>query len=398
MFKKFKITAFGCPMQKSDAERITFFMESLGLKQTKDENEADILIYCMCSVRQSAVDRIYGILKKLPKDKLKILAGCILEKDKKVFEKYFDFIWQARPLFHLPPKPSSKEAYIQIATGCNYRCAYCVVPLVRGREILRKKDEILKEAKDFIKKGYKMLWLVAPRVTCHPQLKEIIEELENFKENFWLGITAPHPADFRDDLIETLAKSKKVIPHLSLPLQSASNKILKKMRRNYKKEDFEKTVKKLKKSFQKERKELEAHLSLSTDIIVGFPGETKKDFEETLNFLKKIRFEMAYIAEYSPRPGTEAFSFKETVPEKEKVERRKALEKILREIAFEENKRFLGKEIEVFVRKKRKNFFLGKSRHQKTVKFKAKNNENLLGKIVKVKIKNIKDFGLEGEI
>ena len=438
---KYKIVTFGCQMNKSDSERIAQVLESIGYKRASKEKEADLLVVNMCSVRQSAVDRVYGMAKKISKfktqnSKLKtLLTGCVSKKDFLKFKNFFDFILPIKALqewseflkkkrFHFLPDQREKDfvkklkcdylklkpkyeknfsVFIPISTGCDNFCSFCIVPFVRGPLICRDHKEILKEAKKAIKNGAKEIWLLGQNVNDYsspsdPKINfaKLLKMVNEIEGDFWIRFTSPHPKNFSDESIETMAKCQKVTPYLNLPLQSGDNEILKKMNRGYTIGQYKELVKKIRKAFKKYRKGLEKEIAISTDIIVGFPGETKKQFLNTVKVFKKIKFDMAYIAQYSPRPKTIAEKMEDNVPKKEKERRWKILSKILEKIALKKNKKFIKKEVLVLPAQRKGNFLIGKNFHYKTVKFLG--DKKLIGNFVKVKIKKALPFGLEGDL
>jgi tRNA-2-methylthio-N6-dimethylallyladenosine synthase len=333
---KYKIITYGCQMNKTDSERIAAILEKKGMKKTTSEKKADIIILNMCSIRQSAVDRIHGKaknllqLKKIRPNLKIILTGCILEQDKKKFSKIFDEIWDNKNYFKLSPQRCSKKiAYVPISNGCNNFCSYCVVPFTRGPLFCRKHKEIIKEATKAIEKGAREIWLLGQNVNDYFDSKgkkiidfaDLLKMIDCLPGNFKLFFISPHPKDFSDKLIETLANCQKFGKYLNLPLQSGDNAILKKMNRPYTARQYEKLVEKIKKKIP--------NIFLSTDIIVGFPGETENQFENTKKLFKKIDFDMAYISKYSPRPGTAAIKMKNHLPLKEKKKRWQILNNIL---------------------------------------------------------------------
>ena len=354
---KYRIITFGCQMNKSDSERIATVLENMGYRQTLNEGEADLIVVNMCSVRQSAVDRVYGLIPKFKKIKTlpagrqvkTILTGCILKKDKKKFKKGFDLILNIRDLPSWPlmlknypagapnqglnyleirPKYQNDfSAFVPISNGCNNACSYCVVPFVRGSLICRNHKEIIKETKNAIKQGFREIWLLGQNVNDYTSpadssvnFAKLLELVNDIPGNFQIRFTSPNPKNFSDELIEVMAKSKKVAKYINLPVQSGDNEILKRMNRPYTIEQYKNLVKKIREKIP--------DINLTTDVIVGFPGETKKQFENTVKLFKEIKFNLAYIAKYSPRPGTAAFQIKDNVSLKEKRRR----EKILREI------------------------------------------------------------------
>lgn len=440
---KYKLITFGCQMNVSDSERIASLLEKFGYQKAQRELEADLIVVNMCSVRQSAVDRIYGLAKNFIKLKTQnpnlktLLTGCIPKKELKKFENHFDYILSIKTLSlwpnflkkenfifypdhrdekftkefgsnYLKIVPDFKKkfsVFIPISIGCNNFCSFCIVPFVRGPLICRPFEEILEEAKEAIKNGAKEIWLLGQNVNAYSfktqnskfvnfaKLLKMVNEIEG---DFWIRFTSPHPKNFSDELIKAMAKCEKVSPYLNLPIQSGDDEILKKMKRNYTVCEYRNLVKKIRLAFKKYRKGLEKEIAISTDVIVGFPGENEKHFKNTLKLFKQIKFDMAYIAQYSPRPQTAAEKLKDNVPTKEKKKRWKILTNVLKEIALKKNRKFLGKEILVLPEKEKNGFLIGKSRHYKTVKFKG--GKNFIGKFVKVKITKIFAFGLKGEL
>jgi len=303
-------------------------------------------------VRQSAVDRVYGLIPKFEKLKVKneklktILTGCILKEDRPKFAKGFDQVLKIKDLLKYQPKYQNKSiAFVPISNGCNNFCSYCVVPSVRGPLICRDPKEILKEAKNAVKQGFKEIWLLGQNVNSYGIHREtdakqnakltrnkdevnfarLLKMVNDIPGDFKFFFTSPHPKDFSEELIDTLANCEKFGKYLNLPVQSGDNKILKKMNRNYTVKEYKNLVKNIRRKIPE--------INLSTDVIVGFPGETEKQFENTVKLFKEIKFNIAYFAKYSPRPGTAAWQMKDDVPLTEKKRR----EKILREIIKKQN-------------------------------------------------------------
>ena len=451
-------------MNKSDSERIATILEKIGYKSASRENEADLILINMCSVRQSAVDRVYGLIQKLKNLKTKkpglktILTGCILKEDKRKFKKGFDLIlniknlpkWpnllvpnsHDRALYELeylniqPKYQTNFRAFVPIMTGCNNFCSFCVVPYTRGREVSRPAKDILCEVKNLIKKGAnpirnaisngaREIWLLGQNVNSYQSIgknssaaasakadkivkfHDLLKMINEIPGNFWIRFTSPHPKDFSDELINTMAKCQRVTPYLNLPVQSGDDEILKKMNRPYTVNQYKDLVKKIRDKFALIREGLERGVAISTDIIVGFPGETKKQFQNTVKLFKEIKFDMAYIAKYSPRSGTAAAKLKDNVSSREKERRYKILTEVLKETALENNKKFVGKEIEVLIERQgirnKKQVYFGKTRTYKTVKIQLDPkpytlNANLIGNFVKVKIIDALPWGLKGKL
>jgi tRNA-2-methylthio-N6-dimethylallyladenosine synthase len=333
--KKYHIITFGCQMNKSNSERISTILEKKNYRPVKNINEADLILVNMCSVRQSAVDRVFGLSQKLAKLKYQnsnlktILTGCVLKEDKNKFRKIFDEIWDIKNYFNTMPKCQSKFLYfVPISNGCNNFCSYCVVPYTRGKLICREHKEILKETKKAIKKGYKEIWLLGQNVNDYhspnnssinfPKLLKMVNDIPG---NFIIRFISPNPKNFSDELINVMARYQKVAKFLNLPVQSGDNQILKKMNRPYTVQQYKNLVKKIRKKIP--------DINLSTDVIVGFPDEVQSQFENTVKLFKEIKFDIAYISKYSPRPGTTAFKLKDNVPQREKERRWRILNDII---------------------------------------------------------------------
>ncbi len=432
--KKYFIITFGCQQNKSDSERIASILEKNNYKPASSKKEADLIIVNSCSIRQSAIDRLRGLaiqIKKIKKDKQNIkavLTGCLLEKDRKKFKKYFDFIlpiktlnnWpeilkkeQSYPFFNQrdkdffeknkikylninPKRENHFSASIPISSGCNNFCTYCVVPYTRGPLICRDHKKIIKEAKKAIKNGAKEIWLLGENVNDYqsPTKKKIkfpklLEKIDKLKGDFWIRFISPHPKNFSQKLINQIPKIKKLAKHLHIPVQSGNNEILKKMNRSYTVQDYKKIIKQIRNKV--------SNITISTDVIVGFPGETKKQFKDTVKLFKEIKFDMAYIAKYSTRKGTKAAQMKDDISLEEKERRRKELNKILEKTALNNNKKYKNKEVKVLIKDQSSSYLFGKTSTYKTVKIK-KDKITPVGAFKKVKIKKITPWGLKGEV
>jgi len=479
------IKIFGCQMNISDAERISALLNRNKIKQAASVDEADLVIFVTCGVRQSAEDRVYGqinnIQKKYPEKKI-VLTGCLAHRKdvqrrlkNKVnlyfpiddFQKFENWViencleirnWKleipAQKDYHygknylsIKPKYSGKcTAYVPVMTGCNNFCAYCVVPYARDREYSRPAEDILKEVKDLVAKGYKEIVLLGQNVNSYKSKLSHSKLFQNSKfkiqnsgevnfanllksiemsvsGKYWITFLTSHPKDMSDELIETIARSKKICEYISLPAQSGDDEILRRMNRKYSIEHYKSLIKKIHKAYRQEpssdqRTRAGLLPAISTDIIVGFPGETKKQFENSAKLLKEMKFDMAYIAQYSPRPETAAWKLKDNVSKKEKERREKVLTDILKKTALENNKEYIGKIVEVLIEKKspfvplfqrgksgplplakgelERDFkYIAHTRTQKKVIFHS-NKKIPIGSFAKVKITKAKAFGLEG--
>jgi len=322
--KKYHIITYGCQMNESDSERLAAKLENKDYKPTEKIKMADLIVINICSVRQSAIDRVYSRIKQLKSLKIKnlklkiILTGCILEKDKKQFEKQVDEIWPIINFKSEVKHKSIKCVFVSIMTGCNNFCSYCVVPYTRGREKSRPVDEIIKEVKKLIKDGYKEIILLGQNVNSYKfGFPKLLQTISNLPGNFQIKFMTSHPKDMSDKLIKTIAENKKISKEIHLPVQSGDNNILKKMNRGYTVGDYKKLIKKIYKEIPE--------AIISTDVIVGFPGETKKQFENTVKLVKEIDFKQIYTARYSPRFGTTASKLENNVPDNEKIKRKRVI-------------------------------------------------------------------------
>ncbi len=417
-------------MNISDSERIAAVFESMNIKPASAITEADFIIMNMCSVRQTAVDRVYGQnnllrrLKRQNKGLKTILTGCILDKDRFKMAQIFDYILDKKDLenwtniltlkkskktgkdyLEIEPIYESKiQAFVPISNGCDNYCTYCAVPYTRGSLTCRNHKSILKEIEKLVKNGYKEIWLLGENVNSYtsPKNKEVdfvslIKEINKIEGDFWVRFTSPHPRYFSDELIEILAGSDTFTPYLNLPVQSGDNSILRKMNRPYTREAYKKLVLKLRKVFKNKRIGMDQILGISTDVIVGFPTETEAQFKNTAKLMKEVGFDMAFISQYSPRP--QSFCFKNTKDDILKIDKRKrdkTLNEILKITALKNNQQFLNKIIPVLVSDRKGDYYFGRTRQNKPVRFRF-DKEGLIGQFVNLKIKKVSAWSLEGE-
>ncbi len=486
--KTYQLITFGCQMNWSDSERIAAVMKKMKLKPASPQ-KADLIIFNLCSVRQTAVDRVWGTLEHYchpeprilrgekscgRRKKIIIMTGCVLPADKKKFAEKVDLILNINDLprwpiaiapllfkegvgggykiktikqscsdyFSIIPNYNSKfSAFVPVMTGCDNFCSYCVVPYVRGREVSRPAEEIISEVNKLVVQGYRLIILLGQNVnsyasqisnfhppvggpiskqiskskfqiskkTSHIDFPDLLKLLNSIRGNYWLSFITSHPKDMSEELINCFSNCRHLIPYLHLPLQSGSDKILKAMNRKY-------TAKKYLNLIRKTRRVI-SNICISTDIIVGFPNETKQDFQKTADLMKLLKFDMAYLAEYSPRFGTAAAKLKDNISPAEKHHRFQILNEILKKTVLGNNRKMVGKEAEVLVERVGTGLDLsvfGKTRNFKDVKIVISNHpptsnreasragkseiSDLIGKIVKVKIIKAGSWNLEGKL
>jgi len=442
-------------MNESDSERIASFLESQKIKPTKDIAKANFVIFNTCGIRQMAEDRAYGQIHNIHKLKVEsrksktiILTGCLANrkdvqkrlKDKvdlfceiKDFQKEFIHFFYCHPelvsgsdkikmpkqvrhdkfsyLCITPQYSNPHTAYVPIMTGCNNFCSYCVVPYARGREVSRSSKEIILEIKNLLKNGCKEIILLGQNVNSYHgacnmkhetkkiNFAELLQLIEKIPGHFWISFMSSHPKDFSKELIETIAQSKKICEHIHLPLQAGDNKILLAMNRKYTAEKYLRLMEKIKSAFAKYKPD--ELYSITTDIIVGFPGETKKQFLESACVMKKVDYDLVYFGQFSPRPGTVAYEMKDNVSKDEKKKREFFLNEILKKTAFENNQKYIGKILEVLIDKKDGSNYFGRTHSLKNVKIhltptlSLSRRGSLVGKFVKVKITKANIWNLE---
>ncbi|KIN80921.1 tRNA (N6-isopentenyl adenosine(37)-C2)-methylthiotransferase MiaB [Clostridium botulinum] len=435
--KHFLIHTYGCQMNEEDSEKLSGMLKREGYVRTEERENADVIIFNTCCVRENAELKVYGnlgILKGLKSNNPNLIiavTGCMMQQKgmaetiKKKFP-FVDIIIGTHNLHNFPnylnevkkkdasvlkiqekedsiienmpiDRKNSMKAFVTIMYGCNNFCTYCIVPYVRGRERSRTPENIEDEIKKLISEGYKEITLLGQNVNSYgkdlePKITfaELLKRVNNIEGLERVRFMTSHPKDLTDDVIEAIAKCDKLCEQIHLPVQSGSSEILKKMNRHYDREKYLDVVSKIKK--------LIPNVALSTDIIVGFPGETEKDFEETLSLVKEVEYDSAFTFLYSIRKGTPAAKFEDQVPEDVKHMRFNRLVEVLNEISAKKNKAYEGKIEEVLVEgtsKNDENKLMGRTRAGKLVNFIG--NKESIGKLVNVKITKANSFSLTGE-
>ena len=430
------LTTFGCQMNEKQSEAVAGIMDEIGYIR-QDSEEADVVIYNTCTVRENTNLKVYGrlghlhSLKDQNPDMKIILFGCmmqepqVVEKIKKTYsfvnlvfgthnifkfaELFYDMllsdmqivdIWEGTDQIveDLPTERNyTFKSGVNIMFGCNNFCSYCIVPYVRGRERSRKPEAIVKEVERLVADGVSEVMLLGQNVNSYgktlenpvtfAQLLTMLEEVEGLKR---IRFMTSHPKDLSDELIEVMAKSKKICHHLHLPLQSGSSRVLKEMNRRYDKEKYLNLVDKIRTAIP--------DISLTTDIIVGFPGETEEDFQETLDVVKKAGYDTAFTFIYSKRTGTPAAAKEDQVPADVTKERFNRLLALVQEQGRIRSSRFAGTVQEVLVEEesKEKGIFTGRTQYNLLVHFPA--DESLLGTYVNVKLEECKGFYYLGSL
>jgi tRNA-2-methylthio-N6-dimethylallyladenosine synthase len=436
--KKYIIQTHGCQANEADSEVLRGLLESQGFSSTEHLEDSDLVIINTCAIRENAENKVFGELgrlksyKRINPNMIIAVAGCMPQEEavvERIIKKYphvdlvfgthnidklldyLDYVLKhKKPLIevyskegeiieHLPQVRENRfKAWVNIMFGCDEFCTYCIVPYTRGKERSRKKEYIIEEIKVLINQGYKEITLLGQNVNSYGL--DFLEEKYDFADLLEdlaklpiprIKFTTSHPKDFSVKLIDVIAKYDNIMPFIHLPVQSGSNKILKRMNRKYTKEQYLDLVNEIYNRIP--------NISLTTDIIVGFPGETHEDYLETLDLVEKSRFEGAYTFIYSPRKGTPAAEYPNDITEQVAKERLYRLNDLVNEGFLKGNKRFEGKTVKVLVEgysKTKETVLSGYTENNKLVNFKGE--ESLIGKIIEVKIKKAKTWSLDGEL
>lgn len=440
---KYIILTMGCQLNENDSEKLSGMIEKMGYTNTENIEEADLIVFNTCCVRENAEDKLFGKLgeaKKIKEKRGTIIAigGCMMQ-EKHIVDKlqksypFFDIVFGTHTLHKFPQdlynvilnkkriediididgeiieglpikRNDNIKASVTIMYGCNNFCSYCIVPYVRGRERSRKPEDIINEVRELADKGYKEITLLGQNVNSYMRnevLENENEKITSFAKLLYavneikgierIRFISPHPKDFTEDVIQAIKKCDKVCKLIHLPLQSGNSKVLKEMNRKYTKQQYLELVEKMKKEIP--------NLTLSTDIIVGFPGETDEEFEDTLDVVKKVNFEQVYMFIYSRRVGTPADRMQNQVPEEQKHIRFEKLKKLVEEQIEEKNKKYINTIQKVLVEGKSKNnedMLTGRTDSNKVVIFKG--NDNLIGQIINLKIVSEHMWYLKGEV
>ena len=433
--KKYYIKTYGCQMNVHDSENIKALLEEMGFSEVYRMEDADLILLNTCAIRENAHNKVFGFLgrvKHLKEDKPSIITGicgCMAQEESVVNEikdkyKWVDIVFGTHNISELPKilsdsinnnkqaievlsvegdivedipvkRDSIYKAWVNIMYGCDKFCTYCIVPYTRGKQRSRNPKDIINEVKKLVKDGYSEVTLLGQNVNAYGKDLDI---------NYYMGdllkdvaetniprvrFVTSHPWDFTDDMIEIIKKYDNVMPYIHLPLQSGSNRILKLMGRRYTKESYIELFNKLKTI---------PNVSITTDIIVGFPGETEEDFNETLDVVNTCKYDSAFTFIFSPRVGTPAAKMKDDISLEIKNERLQRLNDLVNKYANINNQKYLGKTVSVLIEDKsnKEGYLMGYTDTMKLVNVKC--DQKYLGKIVNVKITDVKTWSLTGEI
>ena len=435
--KKYYIKTYGCQMNEHDSENIKAMLEEMGFKEEDSIENSDLVILNTCSIRENAHNKAFGMLgrlkhlKETKKDLVIGICGCMAQEEgviNEILENYrwVNFVVGTHNLYNLSnvieeslekekqeievfskegdlvenipvKRMNNYKAYVNIIYGCDKFCTYCIVPYTRGGERSRKKEDILNEINTLVKEGFKEVTLLGQNVNAYGKdlykdygLGELLEDVAKTNIPRIRFITS-HPWDFSDRMIDLIAKYKNIMPSIHLPLQSGSNKVLKLMGRRYTKESYLALVKKIKEKIP--------NVSLSTDIIVGFPNETEEDFNETLDVVNICKYDNAFTFIYSPRENTPAAKFKDDVTKEEKEQRLYKLNEIVNKYFLENNKCLIKTTEEVLIEgisEKKENTYYGYTKTNKLINVEGENLK--IGEIVKVEITDAKTWSLDGKV
>lgn len=433
--KMYYILTMGCQLNENDSEKLIGIMEEMGYTKSDDIKNADLYVINTCCVRENAEEKLFGKLgelKKIKENKNIVIAigGCMMQEEhitEKIKKSYpfVDVVFGTHTLHKFPEdlytaitknkkvkdvididgeiyeglpvkRSSNRQASVIIMYGCNNFCSYCIVPYVRGRERSRKPEDILNEIKELAKEGYREITLLGQNVNSYKggenyNFANLLEDVDKIEGIEVIRFVSPHPKDFTDDVIDVISKSKKISRLIHVPLQSGSTNVLKEMNRKYTKEQYLDLIKRIRNKIP--------DVVFSTDIIVGFPGETEEDFEDTIDVVKQVNFEQIFMFIYSRRVGTRADKMENQIPEEIKHKRFDRLKQVFEESVEENNKKYIGTTQKILVEgysKNNQDMLTGRTDTNKVVIFEGP--EKLIGKIINIKIISEHKWYLKGEV
>lgn len=430
--KTYFVKTYGCQMNEHDSENIRAILEELGFKPSDDIYNSDLVILNTCAIRENAHNKVFGLLGRIKHNKesrnvIVGFCGCMAQEESVVDliiskYKYIDFVFGTHNIHKLPSilkevldnkrvievynrpteiienipvkRDSNIKAWVNIMLGCDKFCTYCIVPYTRGTQRSRNKDDIINEVIDLKNKGYKEVTLLGQNVNAYGKDLDIDYKMSNLLEDCAntgidrIRFVTSHPWDFDDEMIDVIAKYPNIMPYIHLPLQSGSDRILKLMGRRYTRDEYFNLFNKIKEKVKS--------VSITTDIIVGFPGETEEDFNDTLDLVNKCRFDSAFTFIFSPRVGTPAAKMIDDITLAEKEERLHRLNELVNKYSLEHNLEYVGKTVKVLIEGKsdKENIMMGYTDTMKLVNVKG----GSIGDIVDVKITDAKTWSLNGEV
>jgi len=416
------IWTIGCQMNKADSERLASALEQMGLQPTDAPGDADVIVLNSCVVRQSAEDKVVsmlGMVKPLKlrrPDRVVALMGCMVGPKADELKARFPYVdafarpQQYKPILDIigqrmgldwegcvgtltPPRPSV-TAYVPVIHGCDLMCTFCIIPYRRGRQVSRPVEDVRREVELLVQRGVKEVTLLGQTVDAYgldlpekPDLADLFQAIHNIEGLLRIRFLTSHPIFMTERIIDAIASLPKVCEHINLPVQAGDDVVLERMRRRYHSDQYRRIIETIRKKIP--------NVGLSTDVIVGFPGETEEQFQHTLELLEEIRFDKVHVAAYSPRPGTFAWrKIPDDIPWQEKERRLKAVEQLQERIATETNARLLGTHQEVLVEGRHKGKWQGRTRSDKLVFYSADDDQT--GRLVTVRIERTSPWSLQG--
>ena len=424
---RYFIWTIGCQMNKAESQQIAGYLDSAGYQAVNSFSNADLVVLNTCVVRQSAENKVLGTLGLLKGLKNKhpnlqiLVTGCLVDSDTQELKRRFPHVdllfkpgdyqeliaWGQKRGIHIEQRllryarndtrgAPSPCAFIPIIQGCDNVCSYCIVPYRRGREVSRPLRAIICEVEELVRQGIKEVTLLGQNVDSyghdlrgHPDLADLLNALNSIDNLVRIRFLTNHPKDISPKLVDTIASLDKVCEHLELPIQAGDDDILRDMRRGYTVEQYRELVHTIRRKVPQ--------ISLSTDIIVGFPGETEEQLEHSLSLLKEMRFDVIHVAAYSPRPGTVAWrEYQDNIPSEVKKERLHKIEKLQAAIASEINSQLQGRQVEVLVEGRKNGKGFGRTRSNKLVFFEDAGEWQ--GQLVRVQIEKTSPWSLRGQI
>ena len=435
--KKYYVKTYGCQMNEHDSENIKAILEDMSFTETDEMEKADLILLNTCAIRENAHNKVFGMIGRIKNLKEKNpnliagICGCMAQEEvvvNEILERYnfLDIVFGTHNIHNLPnilytainkkdleievlsiegevienipaKRDSKYKAWVNIMYGCDKFCTYCIVPYTRGKQRSREHQYIIDEVKDLVEKGYQEVTLLGQNVNAYGKdlndnydMSNLLEDVAKTGINRIRFVTS-HPWDFNDKMIEVIKKYDNIMPYIHLPLQSGSDSILKLMGRRYTKKSYIELYKKLREALP--------HSSITTDIIVGFPNETEEDFNETLDVVNTCKFDGAFTFIFSPRVGTPAAKMADNVTLEEKNQRLYKLNELINKYSKEANDRYLNKIVPVLIEgtsEKDESMLMGYTDTMKLVNVKAP--KEYIGKIINVKIKEIKTWSMDGEI